>query len=114
MPFLRAWLRSIAVRLAAAFGLGREGDRSAERVLVLGKGTLADTLLAEVGASGGPRYTVVGIVGEPRSDFCRDLERLRPDRIVVAFDDRRSHLPVLHLVDARSRGIAVEEGTRFY
>jgi lipopolysaccharide/colanic/teichoic acid biosynthesis glycosyltransferase len=112
-------LRSLVSRLGAVRSLARAGDRPQQRVVVLGTGALALTLVRELRENHGQRYAVVGVIGVlsgggARADLRKILDRLRPDRIVVALDDRGSGLPVLHLVEARSRGIAVEDGMRFY
>src|SRR5258705_8339271 len=104
-------LNSIAKRPGAIRDVGRHGADAAERVLILGTGPLARAIGDEVVRSPGHRYSVVGIVGK-LPDLSRVLDRFPLDRIVVALDERGSQLPVLDLVDARSRGIAVEDGRR--
>jgi lipopolysaccharide/colanic/teichoic acid biosynthesis glycosyltransferase len=117
-------LRSID---ALVRGMPRRAD-TAERVLVLGTGELARTLVNEV-VCDRDRYRVVGVVGDvpdfekpswrcavigTLADLSHVLDTLRPDRIVVALDEWWSGCPIVPLVAARSRGIAVEAGTRFY
>ena len=99
----------------------------AERVLVLGAGPLAHTLVATLEASGHPHWRVVGVVadeGEEPPDSCRLLGRLedleevvesvRPQRIVVALTARRGRMPVRSLLEMRVQGIAVDDGHDLY
>ncbi len=102
----------------------------AERTLILGSGTLARALVDEINARPQGRYTVIGVVAEdavPRTgsfncpvlgvldDLPRVIAAYQPQRIVIALSERRGHLPVDHLVEARTRdGIQVEQGTDVY
>jgi exopolysaccharide biosynthesis polyprenyl glycosylphosphotransferase len=109
---------------AARLGVTRLGG---ERVLVLGSGRLAHTLIAGLEACGPSRFKVVGVLadeGEMPPDSCRLLGRLeeleevvesvRPERIVVALTARRGRMPVRSLLDVRVQGIAVEDGHALY
>jgi sugar transferase (PEP-CTERM system associated) len=105
--------------------------RLAERVLIVGAGTPAIDLAREVLERRDLGYRIVGFIGEdpamvgksllnPRvigvpSDLNEIVERERVDRVVVALNDRRGHLPVNQLLELRLQGSAViEEGTTFY
>ncbi|MFI5007074.1 MAG: exopolysaccharide biosynthesis polyprenyl glycosylphosphotransferase [Solirubrobacterales bacterium] len=109
---------------AARLGVTRLGG---ERVLVLGSGRLAHTLIAGLEACGPSRFKVVGVLadeGEMPPDSCRLLGRLeeleevvesvRPERIVVALTARRGRMPVRSLLEVRVQGIAVEDGHALY
>jgi exopolysaccharide biosynthesis polyprenyl glycosylphosphotransferase len=101
-----------------------------ERVLILGAGPLAERLMEEIARQPAPAYRVLGVVddtaildGDPASPARRlgatdDLSALlrywRPDRIVVTLTSRRGRLPLLPLLEACVRGIAVEDGVDVY
>jgi lipopolysaccharide/colanic/teichoic acid biosynthesis glycosyltransferase len=103
--------------------------RLTERTLIVGTSPLARKICGELSGSFSP-HRVVGVIddleGTPDEDqFGARLagplarlgpliEELRPDRIVVALVDRRGRLPLGELIDARVRGIAVEDGVAFY
>jgi exopolysaccharide biosynthesis polyprenyl glycosylphosphotransferase len=117
VPGIRQTAVGRAVRLA----------RAGERVLILGSGALAEELIQEMKARGS-RWTIVGVIPDVRSsqpespypvlgsiaDMGRIVDTARPQRIVVALDERRGRLPVEALLDSRVRGIAVEQGVEFY
>jgi sugar transferase (PEP-CTERM system associated) len=109
----------------------------AERVLILGEGSLASSLLHEIEmrpelgirvaararlrAIGSPSGD--GEVGElpvalSESNFCADLAIGRPmrgiDRIVVAMEERRGKLPVDLLLSLKNRGVQVQDGNDVY
>jgi exopolysaccharide biosynthesis polyprenyl glycosylphosphotransferase len=104
----------------------------ARRTLILGTSALACTLLEEIAARAASPYHVVGIVadgadGSDSGSFpFRELivgsldelgtliDRLQPDRIVVAMSDRRGRLPMHDLLEARVRGVDVEDGVECY
>jgi exopolysaccharide biosynthesis polyprenyl glycosylphosphotransferase len=98
------------------------------RVLILGSGPLASTLIEEIESAQNPRYTVAGTVDdqvpEPGSSDhkrwlgpCDALEevvnRVHPAFIIVALADRRDRLPLQTLLNARVRGIVVEDALDF-
>jgi exopolysaccharide biosynthesis polyprenyl glycosylphosphotransferase len=98
------------------------------RVLILGSGPLATTLIEEIESAQNPRYVVAGTVDdeepEPGSpdhnrwlgpcDSLPDIiNRLHPAFIVVALADRRDKLPLQTLLEARVRGIVVEDALDF-
>jgi exopolysaccharide biosynthesis polyprenyl glycosylphosphotransferase len=107
---------------ARAAGLG-----AGERVLILGSGPLARELIHEM-RTRGSRWSVVGVIPEVRplgpappypvmgslEDLDAIVGKVRPQRIVVALDERRGRLPVGPLLESRVRGVAVEEGVEFY
>ena len=97
----------------------------ARRNLVLGTGPLARQIVHELDALSGSRDALAGIVAESGGDrpltmkapvlgTLEDLDTILtktdPARIVVALDERRGRLPVGRLLEARVRGIAVEDG----
>jgi exopolysaccharide biosynthesis polyprenyl glycosylphosphotransferase len=98
-----------------------------QRVLVLGGGALARAVIDVIETSGS-RWTVAGVLADswgadepspfPLMGSVHDLEaivrRIRPDSIVVALGERRGRLPVEALLEARARGIMVEDGVAVY
>ncbi|HEV8702665.1 MAG TPA: sugar transferase [Candidatus Polarisedimenticolia bacterium] len=98
----------------------------ARRTVILGTGPMARTVAREIAARRGCREAIVGVVAEapggaPRAfgspvlgalgDLDEVLRRAAPGRVIVALRDRRGRLPVESLLDARVRGVAVEEAT---
>ncbi|HEX6740128.1 MAG TPA: exopolysaccharide biosynthesis polyprenyl glycosylphosphotransferase [Vicinamibacteria bacterium] len=95
-----------------------------ERVLIVGAGPLAGKLLEEIERQPYLAAEVLGLVDDALSaatplpypvigsleDLPRLLEELRPDRVVVALASRRGRLPMDPLLQARVRGVIVEEG----
>ena len=102
-------------------------DKS-RRVLILGSGPLASTLIEEIESAASPRYTVAGFVDDEvpergSDDYRRWLgtsgqlgeivERVDPAFIVVALADRRDRLPLQALLESRVSGIGVEDALDF-
>ncbi len=106
------------------------GIRAAgERTLVLGGGALARKIIDEIEARPALRSTIVGVVAdgagqdgtrpgypalESPEALGRAIEETRPDRIVVALDDRRGRVPVRQLLEARARGTIIEDAAEAY
>jgi len=114
----------VALR-AAAYGVIR--NRSVhQRLLLVGSGSLARQLVAEIAARPHLRYEVVGAVddecGAPPEcpcfgrleDLRRIVDEVRPDRIIVALASRRGRMPVQQLLDFRMRGMVLEDGAETY
>jgi len=95
------------------------------RNLVLGSGPLARQVIQELEGRPGSHDTVVGVVAEATDglppalaapvfgaldDLDAAVSRTAPGRIVVALGNRRGRLPVQRLLEARVRGVAVEDG----
>jgi exopolysaccharide biosynthesis polyprenyl glycosylphosphotransferase len=100
-----------------------------ERTLIVGTGAPARALLEAIAAQPRCALSVVGMAddgdggaGVPFSDrVCGPLDeldaiiqRLQPDRIIVAMGDRRGRLPMSALVEARVRGVQVEDAANAY
>jgi exopolysaccharide biosynthesis polyprenyl glycosylphosphotransferase len=101
----------------------------ADRVLILGTGPLARTLMREIELRPHYRYAIVGVVddgagaemGSIPYPFLGPLERLdkiiedtAPDRLIVALAERRGRMPMRQLLDAETRGVIVEDGLQTY
>lgn len=102
-----------------------------ERILIVGTGASAVELAREAVERRDLGFQVVGFVSEdpalvgsslvnPRvigvvGDLTRLVESERIDRVVVALQDRRGHMPVAQLFELRLQGrVAIEEGTSLY
>lgn len=95
-----------------------------EHVLVLGKTALARALIAEMARR--PRYRVLDVTDSGKTGRMPkdgvpflpplDLRHMSapPHRIVVAMSERRGRIPMEGLLEAKRRGIAIEEGMHMY
>jgi exopolysaccharide biosynthesis polyprenyl glycosylphosphotransferase len=95
-----------------------------ERVLILGAGPLAGKLLEELERQPQLGCEVLGLVDDALSstsplpypviggldDLPRLIAELEPQRVIVALASRRGRLPMDPLLQARVRGVIVEEG----
>jgi sugar transferase (PEP-CTERM system associated) len=102
-------------------------SRFAERVLIFGDGSLAESLVAELGARPELGIRVVGQLKSHENEnlrlssadktgdqFLNLIEPYRPQRIVVAMNERRGNLPVQDLLHLKSRGVSVQDGAEMY
>jgi len=118
------------------FSVINSTQRLAERVVILGEGSLADSLLREIEmrpelgirVAGRAALRAIGNhagdreIGELPLTFsqtsCEDLTVGRPirgiDRIVVAMEERRGKLPVDLLLALKNRGVQVQDGNDVY
>ncbi|MDX2034374.1 MAG: TIGR03013 family PEP-CTERM/XrtA system glycosyltransferase [Blastocatellia bacterium] len=102
-----------------------------EKILIVGTDTLAIEVAREAMLRRDLGYKVIGFVSEdptlvgqtllnPKvigavADLSRLVEEEGVDRVVVALQDRRGHLPVNQLLQIRLQGsAAIEEGTSLY
>lgn len=107
----------------------RELRPRGRRILILGSSPMALNLIEHMAASGSPRFAVAGIVDNTRPEgdtfggvpwlgrgdqLAEILATVQPERIVVAVADRRDRLPLQTLLEARVRGVIVEDATDFY
>src|SRR5437762_3262317 len=94
-----------------------------ERVLIMGVGTLATVIADQIRTRPDLAVRLIGVLSDggtattlsaPRlgryDDVADVVRRHRPDRIIVAMPDRRSHLPVTQLLACRVRGVRIEDG----
>src|SRR5262245_49046665 len=106
----------------------RDMRDQSRRVLILGSGPLATALIEEIESAENRRYIVAGTVDDqmpdpdspdenrwlgPCESLAEIIGRLHPAFIVVAMADRRDRLPLQMLLDARVRGIVVEDALDF-
>ncbi|HKW94453.1 MAG TPA: sugar transferase [Methylomirabilota bacterium] len=97
----------------------------ADRVLVLGTGTIARRIITEIESRPNFRYAIVGVMDEGNGvdasglsyPVLGPLERLdkivgevKPDRLIVALTERRGRMPMGQLLECGARGILVEDG----
>jgi exopolysaccharide biosynthesis polyprenyl glycosylphosphotransferase len=100
-----------------------------ERVLILGRGPLANKILREIAVRPYLGYEIIGVADDalpagpppygypllgPLEHLGKILEDIHPDRIIVALAERRARLPVRQLLDARINGSVVEDGVDAY
>jgi exopolysaccharide biosynthesis polyprenyl glycosylphosphotransferase len=123
---------SAAVTLALLLGVHAAGEgvlasrALTQRVLLLGSGPLARALVEEIEARSdlpwvlfvpGNAFVTSGDSRRRRTASSAELQRLveraRPDRIVVALDQRRG-LAARQLLESRAQGIPVEDGLDVY
>jgi exopolysaccharide biosynthesis polyprenyl glycosylphosphotransferase len=113
---------------AAGYSIMRRHALS-DRVLILGTGELARTLIREIDARPHYRYAIVGVADDGHGDASwplghplrgpldhldKIIEEIKPDRVVVALAERRGRMPMRHLLDAEARGVLVEDGLQTY
>jgi sugar transferase (PEP-CTERM system associated) len=99
-----------------------------ERVLIVGTGRTARVLAKEIGRQQDFAYRLVGFLDEGESvelvrhheilgtakDMRRIIAERSVDRIVVGLSDRRGHLPIEELLQAKLSGVRVEDATTTY
>lgn len=101
-----------------------------ERVLILGQSSLAEALVSELRSRSELGLRVIGHIQNTvrRPDNCNlhageqdasdelfsSIEGYKPDRIIVAMDDRRGKLPVESLLRLKSRGVSIQDGPELY
>ena len=106
----------------------RQRRRVARQIVILGSGDMAVKLLEEIDymqrgpmvagivaheAPPAPWTDAVPLLGPP-SQLAEIVKIVHPARIVIALADRRDRLPLQGLLDARVRGIFVEDALEFY
>jgi len=104
------------------------GRRRIRRLLILGPTPLAWKLLKEIESHPDFAGTIVGLVHDtpamfvlgvhhpwlgPVDQLGQILDQTRPDRIIVAVPPD-SRLPITDLLEARLRGVLIEDGVRVY
>ena len=120
---------SLLVCLWAIGASLRSGGAFGERVLIVGTGPMTAKIIDEIGGEAGAWYRIIGVVGDapegrtpsgvalwlgPIERLDRIIGATRPTRIVMALADRRGPIPEQPLLNARMRGVAIEEAVRFY
>jgi len=99
-----------------------------DRVVLVGAGSMAQTLVQELQRLKDPGYELIGYVtcddvpaSDPplpclgRSDELAAIaQKHRANRVAVALDERRGKLPILELLNCRLSGLRVEESELLY
>jgi sugar transferase (PEP-CTERM system associated) len=85
-----------------------------ERILFVGAGTTARMVARQMQAQHDFGYRVVGFIDDQPDDILRIVRERDVDRIVVALSDRRGHLPISELLQAKLSGVRVEDATTTY
>jgi sugar transferase (PEP-CTERM system associated) len=99
-----------------------------ERVLIVGTGTLAQTVARQIRTQQDFAYRLVGFVADTKgpvqvrqhdilggaADIDRILTSRQVDRIVVSLSDRRGHLPIEALLRAKLAGVRVEDAVTIF
>ena len=120
---------------AISYGLLRHSP-FVDRVLILGMGGLAVKVVQEIEASAHLGHVVIGVTDDgsgvidddgpsqetlvrypilgPLERLDKILDEARPDRIIVAVGERRGRLPLPQLLEARMKGIVVEDAVEVY
>jgi sugar transferase (PEP-CTERM system associated) len=113
-------------RLFLAFN---RSERLAQKTLLLGTGTLAGQLASEIESRPELGLRFAGYVEqEPASEREFDnlahlgnvdqlpilVERYHIERVIIAMENRRGRLPVEQLLEAKERGVIVDDGPAFY
>jgi exopolysaccharide biosynthesis polyprenyl glycosylphosphotransferase len=101
----------------------------ADRVLILGTGSLTRTLIREIDARPDLGYDIVGVVGDapgpgdpplaypvlgPSTQVAKIAAEVRARRIIVALSERRGRMPMGQLIEAEALGIRTEDGLETY
>jgi exopolysaccharide biosynthesis polyprenyl glycosylphosphotransferase len=129
-PFVSSVLIIVVVLIplrAATYTVMRQAFRS--RVVIVGANELVGDLIREARNRPNDGLTILGIVDDrapgettlfgapvlgPITEISRILTEYRPNRIVVALSERRGRLPVRALLEAKARGVRIEEATQVY
>src|SRR6185295_3855872 len=113
-------LIAVPVWRLAFNGLTSDPDLK-ERILVVGTGTLAQTVARQIRTQHDFAYRIVGFVEDESgrgiggtADLAHLIEAHRVDRVVVGLADRRGRLPIQELLHAKMAGVRVEDAATTY
>jgi sugar transferase (PEP-CTERM system associated) len=97
-----------------------------ERVLIMGTGTAARSVARLIAAQHDYSYRVVGFLDEPAtaapdlhvigstSDLADVIRQRQVNRVIVSLSDRRGHMPIRELLQAKMSGVRVEDAATTY
>jgi len=86
-----------------------------ERILIVGTGSMAQTMARQIRAQHDFAYRIVGFVEEgSTAELPERLGRDKVDRVIVALSDRRGRLPIRELLQAKLSGVRVEDAATTY
>jgi exopolysaccharide biosynthesis polyprenyl glycosylphosphotransferase len=119
---------AISIAILCFVVLVRRQSFYARPIVILGTGPMTSKLIDEVDSSSDGCH-VAGLVDHepPNTGLARTIpflgcfdrlseivDRVHPSRIVLALADRRGRLPLVQLLESRSRGVVVEDALDFY
>jgi len=132
LGFLMLGLLIIGICLAASrnlfFALNKSTFMS-ERAIILGGGSLAESIAAEVRKRPELGLRLLGRVGQPANPGSGDnslpclgdvenlsalVERAHVSHVIVAMTERRGRLPVESLIQLKTKGVQVQNGEEVY
>jgi len=101
-----------------------------QKILIIGTGKLAKSIAENILGNLDSGFSVIGFisddperVGMPLvnpsiigdySMLSELVQRERPDRIIVALEERRGKFPLSQLLDLKLHGVTIEDGAAFY
>jgi len=101
-----------------------------ERILLIGAGEASQILIREIQDRNDLPIKVVGVLGETEAqtgthtlgvpilgsllNLAAVVDEIKPDRVVVALQERRRNLPVQELVSLRMRGMVIEDANTLF
>jgi sugar transferase (PEP-CTERM system associated) len=101
-----------------------------QKIMIVGSGSLAKNIAKEIVEGVDTGFRVVGFIADhpgrvgerlvnpsiigDQSRILDIAQKEKVDRIIVALEERRGKFPDVQLLECKMRGIAVEEGIRFY
>jgi sugar transferase (PEP-CTERM system associated) len=101
-----------------------------QKIIIIGTGHLAKAIAEKILQNNDSGFSVIGFisddperVGQPLvnpsiigdySMLPELVQREKPDRIIVALEERRGKFPLSQLLDLKLSGLAIEDGASFY
>jgi sugar transferase (PEP-CTERM system associated) len=101
-----------------------------QKVLIIGSGGMAKTIAEKTSEKRDSGFSVIGFISDDPAEVGRPpvnpsvigdysmlrelVEREKPDRIVVALEERRGRFPLAQLLDLKMQGQVIEDGASFY
>ena len=101
-----------------------------QKILIIGTGNLAKTIAENILGNLESGFSVIGFISDDPAKVGMPLvnpsiigdysmlselvQRERPDRIIVALEERRGKFPLSQLLDLKLRGVPIEDGASFY
>jgi sugar transferase (PEP-CTERM system associated) len=101
-----------------------------QKVLIIGTGTLAKNIAENILGNRDSGFFVIGFISDDPAKVGMPLvnpsiigdystlqelvQKEKPDRIIVALEERRGKFPLSQLLDLKMRGLTIEDGTTFY
>ncbi len=83
-------------------------------VLIVGSGQLAALVANHLQRSPFAGFRFLGMVDPTNGETMRLIEKERPEKVIVAMEDRRGHLPTEALLTLKAEGVDVLDALSFY